>query len=134
MMMHTFRTSESHTLAYSTSGAGPLLVMLPGGPGIDPDAFFSGTRLPGFQQIVFFPRGTGESDPPATPDGYRIAGYVDDLEQLRRHLDVPRLTLYGSSHGASTALAYASEYPAQVERMVLPAARRGWMRLSPPGW
>ena len=81
----------------------------------------SGTHLPGFRQVILFPRGTGESDPPATPDGYRIAGYIDDVEELRRHLDVPRLTLYGCSHGATTALGYACAHPESVEQMVLAA-------------
>lgn len=119
--MPTFRTTDARTLAYTVSGAGPLVVLLPGGPGIDPAAFYAGTQLPGFRQVILCPRGTGQSDPPATPDGYRIAEYVDDVEQLRRHLDVPRLTLYGCSHGAAIALGYASAHPELVERMVLAA-------------
>ena len=120
-MMHTFRTGDGRTLSYTTAGAGRPLIMLPGGPGIDPVAYFAGTALPGFTQMVSCPQGTGESDPPTTADGYRINGYVQDLEHLRLHLDVPRLTLYGSSHGASTALAYATKYPRHVDRMVLAA-------------
>lgn len=81
--MHTFSARDGRTLSYTTSGAGPLLVMLPGGPGIDPAAFYADTVLPGFRQLVFAPAGTGRTDPPKTPDGYRIAGYVDDVEELR---------------------------------------------------
>lgn len=126
--MRTFRTAESRTLSYDMHGQGPLVVMLPGGPGLDPATFYAGVDLPGTSQTVFCPRGTGESDPPDSPDGYRIAGYVSDVEELRTHLDVPRLTLYGSSHGASTALAYAIAHPQRVERLVLasgPAAMDG---------
>lgn len=119
--MPTFRTTDARTLAYTVSGAGPLVVLLPGGPGIDPAAFYARTQLPGFQQVILCPRGTGESDPPATPDGYRIAGYIEDVEELRRHLDVHRLTIYGCSHGASIALGYASAHPESVDRMVLAA-------------
>lgn len=119
--MPTFRTSDARTLAYTVSGLGPLVVFLPGGPGIDPAAFYAETQLPGFQQVILFPRGTGESDPPSSPDGYRMAGYIDDVEELRRHLDVPSLTIYGSSHGASIALGYASAHPESVDRMVLSA-------------
>lgn len=117
--MRTFATNSGQALSYRLEDAGPLVVMLPGGPGLDPPAFFAHSDLPGFQRLLFCPRGTGASDPPDSPNGYRIAGYVEDLERLRRHLDVEQLTLYGSSHGGSTALAYAAAYPARVERMML---------------
>ncbi|RAX43719.1 hypothetical protein DQ354_19220 [Arthrobacter sp. AQ5-06] len=117
--MQTFRTADSRTLSYETKGAGPLVVLLPGGPGLDPATYFSAVELPGFQRLIFNPRGTGKSDPPATPEGYRIAGYVDDVEALRTHLGHEQLSLYGSSHGASTALAYASAYPERVRSLIL---------------
>ena len=120
--MTTFRTTDGRILAYAASGEGPLVVMLPGGPGIDPAAFYAGTELQGFRQLILFPRGTGASDPPMTADGYEIAGYVEDVEELRIHLDVPRLTLYGSSHGGSIALGYASAHPERVDRLVLAGA------------
>lgn len=120
--MRRFQTADARTLSYRTVGVGPLVVMLPGGPGLDPPTFFGDVELRGFTQLVFCPRGTGESDPPDEPDGYRIAGYVDDLEELRKHLGLAQLTLYGSSHGASTCLAYAVAYPEQVDRMILASA------------
>lgn len=118
-MIRVFETNDKHILSYSISGAGPTVVLLPGGPGIDPAAFFAGTELPGFTQVLLFPRGTGKSEPPDSDLGYRIEGYVSDVEQLRRHLELKTLRLYGSSHGASIALAYASAYPAQVDHLVL---------------
>ncbi len=127
--MRTFHTMDSRTLSYVTRGSGAPVVMLAGGPGLDPAAFYADVDLPGFQRLVFCPRGTGESDPPDSPDGYRIAGYVDDLDELHRHLGSAQLTLYGSSHGASTALAYARTYPEQVDRMVLAS---GPARLNAP--
>ena len=119
MHVHTFRTADSRVLSYETHGEGHPVVLLPGGPGLDPGAFYAGADLPGHRLIVFCPRGTGQSDPPDSVDGYRIAGYVSEVEELRKHLDVPQLTLYGSSHGASTALAYAIAQPDRVARMVL---------------
>jgi len=117
--MITFRTNTSRTLSYHRRGDGPLVVMLPGGPGLDPETYFANSGLQGLSALVFCPRGTGRSDPPPTPEGYRMAGYVEDVEELRLHLGVPTLTLYGSSHGASTALAYAcllSERPVTARR------------------
>ncbi|MGI8592441.1 MAG: alpha/beta fold hydrolase [Nakamurella sp.] len=116
--MITFRTRASRVLSYRRSGEGPLVVMLPGGPGLDPETYFANSGLRGLSQLVLCPRGTGGSDAPPTPDGYRMAGYVEDVEELRLHLGVPELRLYGSSHGASTALAYAGAYPDRVARLV----------------
>ena len=59
---------------------------------------------------------------PATPDGFRIAGYVEDVESLRVHLGLEVLTLYGHSHGGCIALAYAQRSPERVERLVISAA------------
>ena len=50
---------------------------------------------------------------------YRSRDTADDLEALRRRLEVPKLSLYGVSYGTRTALAYALRYPDRVERMVL---------------
>ena len=64
--------------------------------------------------------GTGASTAPETADGYRIAGYVEDLESLRSHLGLDALTLYGNSHGGCVALAYAGTgHPGSSERRVI---------------
>ncbi len=117
--MFTFETSDGRILSYLIRGDGPLLVMIPGGPGMDPEAYFDPAVLPGWTQLILCPRGTGASEAPPTPEGYRVAGYITDVDELRRHLGVERLTLYGNSHGATVALAYAGTYPRHISRMVL---------------
>jgi pimeloyl-ACP methyl ester carboxylesterase len=86
---------------------------------MDPEAYFAAMDLPGYEMLVFAPRGTGESSKPRSPDGYRIAGYVADVESLRSHLGLDRLTLYGNSHGAMVTLAYATSHPERVARFIL---------------
>ena len=118
-MTTTFQTSEGHTLSYARRGDGPLLVCVPGGPGMDPQAYFAAMDLPGRELLVFAPRGTGASTAPPSPDGYRMAGYVADLESLRLHLGLDTLTLYGNSHGGMVTLAYAAAHPQRVDRFVI---------------
>ena len=119
MPVQTFETEDGRTLSYSRRGNGPMLVCVPGGPGMDPEAYFAPMDLPGREVLVFAPRGTGQSSPPSSSEGYRLAGYVADLESLRTQLHVPRLTLYGNSYGGSVVLAYACAYPDRVERFVV---------------
>src|SRR5919197_886983 len=118
-MWSSFDAGAGRTLSYVRRGTGPLVVCVPGGPGMDPEAYFSAMDLPGFELLVFAPRGTGASSRPASPDGYRMEGYVEDLESLRVHLGLDRLTLYGNSHGGCVALAYACRWPDRVARFVV---------------
>jgi pimeloyl-ACP methyl ester carboxylesterase len=115
----TFACEDGRTLSYQRHGSGPLVVCIPGGPGMDPEAYFAELSLPRHELLVFAPRGTGESSAATTSSGYGIAGYVDDIEELRVHLGLEKLTLYGNSHGACVALAYAGAHPDRVGRLVL---------------
>lgn len=115
----TFPGPGGQTLSYLRRGSGPLIVCVPGGPGLDPEAYFAGSELPGREMLIFAPRGTGLSVAPDSLDGYRIVDYVADLDCLRSHLEVDRLTLYGNSYGGSVVLAYASAHPDRVERLVI---------------
>jgi proline iminopeptidase len=121
-VLTTFDAGAGRTLSYLRRGSGALVVCLPGGPGFDPDAYYGPLNLPGHELLIFAPRGTGGSTAPATPDGFRIAGYVDDVESLRVHLGMDALTLYGHSHGGCVALAYAQRSPGRVQRLVVSVA------------
>ncbi|HWG14389.1 MAG TPA: alpha/beta hydrolase [Streptosporangiaceae bacterium] len=121
-MWTTFAAEDGRTLSYQTRGEGPLVICVPGGPGLDPEAYFAPVDFPGFRMVVLAPRGTGLSNSPASPEGWRIGGYVDDLEQLRVHLGLERMTLYGSSHGGSVVLAYACRFSERVERFIVTSA------------
>ena len=65
------------------------------------------------------PTRNGDSSRPSTPDGYKIAGYVEDLESLRVHLGVDQLTLYGNSHGGVVSLAYTCRHPDRVAHLIV---------------
>ncbi len=118
-VLGTFDADGGRTLSYTTRGTGPLVVCVPGGPGMDPEAYFAAMDLPGFELLIFAPRGTDASTKPTSLDGYRIDGFVDDLESLRLHLGAEALTLYGNSHGGCMALAYACRSPERINRLVV---------------
>ena len=54
---------------------------------------------------------------------YGVDDLVADVEAVRVALGIPRVALFGDGFGASIAIAYAREHPANVERMVLQSPR-----------
>ena len=119
-MRESFTAADGRLLSYEREGEGPLLVCHPGGPGFSSRYFGDLAGLgASFTLVKLNPRGTEGSDRPADPRAYATADYVADLEELRGHLGVERLDLLGHSHGGLVAMAYASEHPARVRRLVL---------------
>jgi pimeloyl-ACP methyl ester carboxylesterase len=118
--MDGLTTADGRRLAYRRSGSGPTLVCHPGGPGFSSSYLADLGGLDAELELVLLdPRGTGESDPAPDPTGYAIDDYVSDLEELRAHLGLERMLLFGHSHGGVAGIAYAARYPARVERLIL---------------
>ena len=118
-MTESFRTEDGRTLTYRREGAGPVLVVIPGGPGFSSLYLCDlGGLSERFTLILLNPRGTGDSSAPADPRAYTTADYVADVEELRSHLGEERLNLLGYSHGGVVALAYAAQHPDRTRRLV----------------
>lgn len=113
---------DGHTMAWCEGGdpAGTPLVIVHGGPG-------GQTRAPTLawwqglpaRWVAFDQRGCGRSTPRGGLQGNDLATLVEDLEMLRRHLDLPRWAVVGGSWGALLALAYAARYPDRVSGLFL---------------
>jgi len=101
-------------------GDGPLVVVLHGGPGAHHDYL-----LPQFDRLArgrtlfyYDQRGGGKSPVPRdVPVGWREQ--VADLEAVRDHLKIDRLTLCGYSWGGLLAVLYLLEHPERVARLAL---------------
>jgi 3-oxoadipate enol-lactonase len=70
-----------------------------------------------FRILVYDGRGQGVSDIGRTK--LSLAKHVDDLDALLQHLSIQKANLVGLSHGAYVALAYATERPTRIGRLVL---------------
>ncbi|WP_208868876.1 alpha/beta fold hydrolase [Streptomyces glaucescens] len=105
-----------------TGGDAPLVV-LPGGP-MRASAYLGDLGGLGRRRrlALLDLRGTGDSAAPADPASYRCDRMVDDVEALRRELDLERLDLLAHSAGGSLAMRYAARYPERVARLVLVTA------------
>lgn len=64
-------------------------------------------------------RGVGGSTPGADPADYSLDAYVEDLELLRRCLDLASVVLYGHSHGGFVAARYAAKYPDRLKALII---------------
>jgi pimeloyl-ACP methyl ester carboxylesterase len=62
-------------------------------------------------------RGFGQSSAPA--DGYTKAAMAQDIHALVKNLKYDRIRLVGHDIGLMVAYAYAAQYPAEVDRIVL---------------
>jgi pimeloyl-ACP methyl ester carboxylesterase len=71
------------------------------------------------QHTVIAPdlRGFGQSSTP--PDGYTKTAMAQDIHALVKSLNTDRIRLVGHDIGLMVAYAYAAQYPAEVDRLVL---------------
>jgi pimeloyl-ACP methyl ester carboxylesterase len=120
--LHRF-PADAGTLAYRSCGRGPIVAILPGGPGLDASYMADmaeAVATNGRRAILLEPRGTGESRA-AIGDGSRltVAGSVADVEALRRALGTDRMVVIGHSFGGAVAQAYAATHPEHVQGLIL---------------
>jgi proline iminopeptidase len=108
-------------------GQGPPVVVLHGGPGADHEYLRPGfdALAQGHELIYYDQRGGGRSAVPReVPVGW--TEQVADLEALRQHWTLERLTIAGYSWGGLLGLLYALEHPGRVDRLALVSPAPTW--------
>ena len=103
-------------------GPAPPVVVLHGGPGADYAYLLPQyDRLAHGRALLFYDQRGGGRSPVArdVPVGWQE--HVADLEALRKHWAIDRLTLLGYSWGGLLAVLYALEHPDRVGRLALVA-------------
>lgn len=110
-------------LWYFVQGSGPVLLLQPAGAGWGGDALIYIETLKPLEKIrtmVYLePRGIGHSQRFIDPSAYSMEEYVEDIEALREHLQIQKISIAGHSHGGFIALKYALKYPQKVESLFL---------------
>ena len=69
--------------------------------------------------IMYDQRGSGRSEVVTDPKRLTAEDHVRDLEALRKHVGLRKMTLVGLSWGSGLAALYAAQYPDRVSRMIL---------------
>ena len=115
-------TPDKVRIFYKIEGKGSeTLVAVHGGPGNSLESIRADFEpLAKNRRVIYYDqRGQGRSD--LIKDGSRL-GYkqhVADLEALRRHFRLERMSLIGNSWGGLLISLYAIEHPDRIERMIL---------------
>jgi proline iminopeptidase len=113
---------DGHAEYWEVSGnpAGAPALFLHGGPGAGCSPSDRRWFDPSHYRIVLFDqRGAGRSRPQGGIEANTTGHLVQDIEALRRHLEVDRWLVFGGSWGATLALAYAERFPHRVAALVL---------------
>lgn len=116
------KVSEIHTIYVEQCGNpnGKPILFVHGGPGggvnedhrryFDPDHY----RI-----ILFDQRGSGQSTPAAELRENTTWDLVEDIEKIRKHLNIENWILFGGSWGSTLSLAYAETHPDKVKGLIL---------------
>ena len=93
-------------------GSGTPVILLHGGPG-NPSVYLKSLEALGDERVVvrYDQLGAGYSDVVHDTALFNIPHFVEELEQLRRHLALDRVHLYGHSWGATLAVEYYRAHP-----------------------
>lgn len=129
--------ADNVRLFYRKVGEGSnFIVFLHGGPGLSLE---NGGRLmdpladEGHAVIMYDQRGGGRSEFVKEPGLLTAASHVRDLEALREHFAIEKMSLIGLSWGSGLAVLYADAHPERVARIVFltpmpPAKKPYWQQ------
>ena len=109
-------------LFYRTFGTGEeVLLCLHGGPGGTHQYLLSLGELGDdkLKVVLYDQLGVGESEKPKDTSLFTIENYVEEVEGLRRAMNLGRINLFGSSFGGALALQYALKYQNNIKKLII---------------
>ncbi len=116
------KVSNLHTIYYEEVGNpdGKPILFLHGGPGGGISPLYRQYFDPSFYRIILLDqRGCGKSTPYAELRENTTWDLVEDLEKLRRHLNIRQWIVFGGSWGSTLSLSYAEKHPEPVLGLIL---------------
>jgi len=120
-MQEGFVDAHGVLIYYTTLGKGDPLVIVHGGPGASHDYFLPWLLpLARHNRVIFIDeRGSGKSEKVEDVKQYTVENMVEDVEAVRRALDLGPINLLGHSYGGVLAQAYALKYQSHLRHLVL---------------
>jgi len=115
-------------------GEGFPLVLINGGPGGTHHYFHPWfSQAKDWARIIYYDqRGTGLSDYEPGKDGYSVDQAVNDLDAIRKALNIKKWVVLGYSYGGFLAQYYTVRYPENVSGLALLGSSPGmWVKKKP---
>jgi proline iminopeptidase len=119
---HQLKVSDLHEIYVDEAGNpdGVPILFVHGGPGAGCDASSRRFYDPAIYRIITFDqRGCGRSTPHGSLEENTTKDLVEDIEFIRKYLDVDKFVLFGGSWGSTLSLLYAQAYPDHVSALIL---------------
>ena len=121
---NTFKLKVSgiHEIFVEESGNpnGAPVVFLHGGPGGGSEPIYRQYFNPKKWRIIIFDqRGCGQSTPHAELKENTTWDLVNDIEEIRKKLNINKWSVFGGSWGSALALSYAIKHPKRCENLIL---------------
>lgn len=116
--------SNGLKLTYETQGSGDeVVIVVHGGAGLPHEYFHPMLyNLSRYAKLVFFDRRADMLSASSGKGMASVGELSDDIDALRKEMGLERVTLLGHSFGATIALNYAVQHPANVKRLILVSA------------
>lgn len=101
-------------------GAGDPIILISGGPGSAHAGMHSFDTLAEFSRLIFVDGyGRGKSDTAKDAREYSLDRDIEDIEGLRKALNMETISVLGHSYGGLVAQGYALRYPTHVRKLLL---------------
>ena len=119
---HFLKVDAIHELYVEESGSpdGIPVLYIHGGPGAGTTEksrrFFDPEK---YRIVVFDQRGCGHSKPHLELQNNTTQHLLEDIEKIRKHLEIEDWILFGGSWGSTLSLVYAQAHPSRVKGLIL---------------
>ena len=120
--LKSFESSDGTEIYYEEYGQGKTLILLAGGPGLNPDYLkgFYDKLSEKYRCIILHQRGTGKSIlSEINKQTVNVDRYIEDLNSLYKELGNEKLILVGHSWGGMLSFSYAANEPEKIEKIIL---------------
>lgn len=120
-MQEGFVDANGVMIYYKILGRGEPLMIVHGGPGASHDYFLPYLLpLARHNKVVFIDeRGSGRSQKLEDRSVYTVENMVEDVELVRKSLNLGKINLLGHSYGGALAQAYALKYQRNLSHLIL---------------
>jgi len=120
-MQEGFVDANGVLIYYKIIGRGAPLMIVHGGPGASHDYFLPYLLpLARTNKVVFIDeRGSGRSEKLEDASKYTVENMADDVEAVRKALNLGKINLLGHSYGGVLAQAYALKYQKNLSHLIL---------------